>query len=181
MSRSRRRSSTISRTSTGRSHSHSRSMITASSSPNRRIPSLPGSSAWRGYALNRSLLLYVIVSMSAPSAGTRPGQVLVTVMLLAAAALDLTRCGLVVAAPRPQAPAPPLVAVGLAAAGLSAWTARGCRGSRRWSQCAALLIGVASAPQASASGFHGPYTVPDTATAILGVLLTVTILATAGN
>ena len=31
------RASTISRTSTGRSHSHKRSMITASSSPKRRI------------------------------------------------------------------------------------------------------------------------------------------------
>jgi hypothetical protein len=119
--------------------------------------------------------------MSAPSAGARPGQGLITVLLLAAAALDLARCGLVVATARPPAPAPALVAVGLAAAGLSAWTARGCRASRRWSQCAAFLIGVASAPQASASGFHAPYTIPDTATAVLGVLLTVTILATAGH
>ena len=119
--------------------------------------------------------------MSAPSAGARPGQALVIVMLLAAAALDLARCGLVVTTARPPAPAPPLVAAGLAAAGLSAWTARGCRCSRRWSQVAALLIGVASAPQASASGFRAPYTIPDTATAVLGVLLSVTILATTGT
>jgi 16S rRNA (adenine1518-N6/adenine1519-N6)-dimethyltransferase len=42
-------------------------------------------------------------------------------------------------------------------------------------------VGVASAPQASASGFHAPYTIPDTATAVLGVLLAVTILATVGH
>jgi hypothetical protein len=43
-----------------------------------------------------------------------------------------------------------------------------------------LLIGAVSGPQAAASGFHGPYTIPDTATAALGVLLAVTVLATAG-
>ena len=30
-------------------------------------------------------------------------------------------------------------------------------------------IASASAPQAAMSGFHGPYTIPDTATAALGV------------
>ena len=30
------------------------------------------------------------------------------------------------------------------------------------------------------SGFHGPYMIPDTATAALGVLLAVAVLATAG-
>jgi hypothetical protein len=44
-----------------------------------------------------------------------------------------------------------------------------------------LLIGAASAPQAAMSGFHVPYTIPDTATAVLGVLLTVAVLATAGR
>ena len=43
-----------------------------------------------------------------------------------------------------------------------------------------MLIGAVSAPQAAASGFRGPYTIPDTATAVLGILLAVTILATAG-
>ena len=42
------------------------------------------------------------------------------------------------------------------------------------------MIGAASAPQAAMSGFHGPYTIPDTATAVLGVLLAVAVLATAG-
>jgi hypothetical protein len=41
--------------------------------------------------------------------------------------------------------------------------------------------GAASAPQAAASGFHAPYAIPDTATAVLGVLLAVAVLATAGR
>jgi hypothetical protein len=44
-----------------------------------------------------------------------------------------------------------------------------------------LLIGVASAPQAAASGFRSPYMIPDSASAALGILLAVTILATAGS
>jgi hypothetical protein len=118
---------------------------------------------------------------TAPAAGSRPGRHLITVMLLTAAALDLTRCGLVFATARHPAPAAGLVAAGLAAAAVSLWTARGCQGGRRWSGWAALLIGAASAPQAAASGFHAPYTAPDLATAALGVLLTVAVLATAGR
>jgi hypothetical protein len=117
---------------------------------------------------------------TAPAADLRPGRRLIAVMLLGAAALDLTRCGLVLVTAWPGGPAGALVAAGLAAAALSLWTARGYRGSRRWSGWAALLIGVASAPQAAASGFHAPFTAPDTATAALGVLLTVAVLATAG-
>ena len=113
-------------------------------------------------------------------ADTRPGRHLIAVMLLGAAALDLTRCGLVLATAWHPGPAAGLVAAGLAAAALSLWTARGYQGGRRWAGWAALLIGVASAPQAAASGFHGPVHVPDTATAALGVLLTVAVLATAG-
>ena len=102
-------------------------------------------------------------------------------MLLAAAALDLARCSLVLMTARPPAPAAGLVATGLAAAALSAQTARGCRAGRRWAGWAALLIGAASGPQAAASGFHAPYSIPDTATAVLGVLLAVAVLATAGR
>ena len=102
-------------------------------------------------------------------------------MLLTAAALDLTRCGLVMAAARHPGPTSGLVAAGLAAAALTARTARGCRSGRRWSGWAALLIGAVSPPQAAASGFHGLYAIPDTATAILGILLAVTLLATAGH
>ena len=116
-----------------------------------------------------------------PSAAARPGQRLITMMLLAAAALDLTRCGLVMAAARHPAPTAGLVIAGLVAAALTARTARGCRAGRRWAGWAAVLIGLASAPQASASGFRSPYLIPDTATAALGILLAVTILATAGR
>jgi hypothetical protein len=106
---------------------------------------------------------------------------LIVVLLLTAAALDLTRCGLVMTAARHQAPTAGLVAAGLAATGLTARTARGCQVGQRWAGWAALLIGVASAPQAAASGFRSPYTIPDTATAALGLLLAITILATAGR
>jgi len=74
-----------------------------------------------------------------------------------------------------------LVTAGLAAAALTARIARGCQAGQRWAGWAALLIGVASDPQAAASGFHSPYVIPDTATAALGILLAITILATAGR
>ena len=117
---------------------------------------------------------------AAPAAGIRAGRRLTAILLLAAAALDLTRCGLVLITARHPAPAAALVAAGVAAAALSVRTARGCQAGRRWSGWTALLIGAASAPQAAASGFHAPYTIPDTATAVLGVLLAVAVLATAG-
>jgi hypothetical protein len=117
---------------------------------------------------------------AASAAAIWPGRRLIAVMLLAAAALDLTRCGLVLTTARHPAPAAGLVVTGLAAAALSMRTARACRGGRRWAGWAALLIGATSAPQAAASGFDAPYTIPDTATAALGVLLTVAVLATAG-
>jgi hypothetical protein len=109
------------------------------------------------------------------------GRYLIVAMLLTAAALDLTRCGLVLAAARHPAPAAGLVTAGLAAAVLTARTARGCQAGQRWAGWAALLIGGASAPQAAVSGFGGPYAIPDTATAALGILLAITILATAGR
>jgi hypothetical protein len=118
---------------------------------------------------------------ASPAPGIRPGRRLTAVLLLAAAALDLIRCSLVpIAAPHP-APATGLIAAGLAAAALSLRTAHGCQAGRRWSSWAALLIGATSAPQAAVAGFHSPYTIPDTATAALGVLLTVAVLATAGR
>ncbi len=118
---------------------------------------------------------------TAPAAGTQVVRRLIVVMLLTAAALDLTRCGLVMAAARCPAPTAGLVTAGLAAATLTARTARGCWAGHRWAGWAALLIGVASAPQASASGFRSPYMIPDSATAALGILLAITILATAGR
>jgi hypothetical protein len=116
-----------------------------------------------------------------PARGSRVVRRLIVGMLLGAATLDLTRCGLVMAAARHPAPAAGLVAAGLAAAALTARTARGCQAGRRWAGWAALLIGVASAPQAAASGFRGAYAIPDTATAALGTLLAIAILATAGQ
>ena len=115
-----------------------------------------------------------------PTTAIRPGRRLIAVMLLAAAALDLTRCGLVLVTARHPGPAAGLIATGLAAAALSLYSARGWQIGRRWSGWAALLIGAASAPQAAASGFHTPFTATDTATAALGVLLTVAVLATVG-
>ena len=116
-----------------------------------------------------------------PATGTQTVRRLIVLMLFTAAALDLTRCGLVMAAARHPASTAGLVTAGLAAAALTARTARGCRAGRRWAGWAALLIGLASAPQAAASGFRSPYLIPDTATAALGILLAVTILATAGR
>jgi hypothetical protein len=118
---------------------------------------------------------------TAPTAGAQIGRRLIVVMLLTAAALDLTRCGLVMTAARHPYPTAGLVAAGLAAAALTARTARGCQDGQCWAGWAALLIGAASAPQSAASGFRGPYTIPDTATAALGMLLAITILATAGR
>jgi hypothetical protein len=114
-------------------------------------------------------------------ANSRPAQRLIAALLLTAAALDLARCGLVLATMRYPTAAAGLVAAGLAAAALSGWTARGCLGGRRWPTWAALLIGAASAPQAATSGFHPPFTVPDTITAVLGILLAVAVLATFGR
>ena len=117
---------------------------------------------------------------AAAAAGTEVVRRLSVVMLLTAAALDLTRCGLVMAAARHPAPIAGLVTAGLAAAALTARTARGCQAGQHWAGWAALLIAVASTPQAAASGFHSPYMIPDTATAALGILLAITILATVG-
>jgi hypothetical protein len=116
-----------------------------------------------------------------PMAAILPSRRVTAGMLLAAAALDLTRCGLAVATIRPAGEAALLVSAGLAAAGITLWTARGCQRSARWSGCAAFLIGAASAPQAAASGFNAAYTIPDAATAALGVLVAVGVLATVGH
>jgi hypothetical protein len=120
-------------------------------------------------------------TVTAGAAVTRPGQRLIPVLLFLAAALDLTRCGLVGIAARHPAPACVLAAAGLAAAALSVRAARSYRARRRWAGWAAFLIGATSAPQAAASGFHSPYTILDLATAAVGILLTVAVLATAGQ
>jgi len=119
---------------------------------------------------------------TASPAASRPAALrLIAALLIAAAGLDLTRCSLVLMTFRHVAPAVGLVAAGIGAAVVSVTAARGYRAGQRWAPWAALLIGVASAPQASASGFHNPYTIPDVATASLGVLLATAILATVGR
>jgi hypothetical protein len=80
---------------------------------------------------------------TSPAAVSRPARRLIGVMLVAAAALDLTRCGLVMVAVRHPASAAGLVVVGLAAAALSVRTARGCQGGQRWAVWAALLTRAA--------------------------------------
>ena len=120
-------------------------------------------------------------SAAGPIASRLPTRRVTAVLLLAAAALDLTRCGLVTATVRQAEEAAMPMSAGLAAAAVSIWTARGCQRGARWSGWSAFLIGAASAPQASASGFSAAYTIPDGATAALGVLVAVGVLATAGR
>jgi hypothetical protein len=88
-----------------------------------------------------------VVGADGMTAPGQPGRLLIIVMLIAAATLDLTRCGIVLMTARHAASAAGLVAAGMAAAALSLSTARGCQNGRRWSGWATLLIGVASAPQ----------------------------------
>jgi hypothetical protein len=116
-----------------------------------------------------------------PGATRLPIRRITAIMLLAAAVLDLTRCGLVVGTVTQAGAAAGLVSAGLAAAAVSLWTARGCQRGARWSGWAAFLIGTASGPQAAASGFHAAYMIPDTATAALGVLVAAGVLATVGR
>jgi hypothetical protein len=70
---------------------------------------------------------------TSPVAVSRPARRPIGVMLVVAAAPDLTRCDLVMVAVRHPASAAGLVMVGLAAAALSVKTARGCQGGQRWS------------------------------------------------
>jgi hypothetical protein len=114
-------------------------------------------------------------------AGRQLGPHLIAAMLIAASALDLARCSLVVMATRHHASAAWLIAAGIGAAAASMTAARACGAGRRWAGWAALVIGIGSEPQASVSGFYTPYAIPDVATAALGILLTVTVLATAGR
>ena len=117
----------------------------------------------------------------APPANGLAGRRVIAVLLLAVAVLDLARCGVAMASARPDGPTIGLVVAGAATAVLSLRTAHAYENRRRWPAWAALLIGAASGPQAAASGFHSPYTVVDTATAALGVVLAVAVLATAGR
>jgi hypothetical protein len=130
--------------------------------------------------LHRSKDVPAVADTAAGPTATRvPVRRLTGLMLLAAAVLDLTRCGIVAGTTTQAGTAAALVSLGLAAAAASLWTARGCRRGARWSGWAAFLIGAASSPQAAASGFHAAYAIPDIATAALGVLMSAGVLATA--
>jgi hypothetical protein len=131
--------------------------------------------------LHRSGGVPAVGDGAAGPAPTRwPTRRVTAMALLAAAALDLTRCGLVMGTVTQASIAAALVSAGLAAAAVSLWTARGCQRGTRWSGWAAFLIGAASGPQAAASGFHAAYAIPDIATAALGILIAAGVLATAG-
>jgi hypothetical protein len=131
--------------------------------------------------LHRSGGVLAAAEAAGPAATRLPIRRFTAMMLLAAAALDLTRCGLVVGTVTQAGTAAALVSAGLAAAAVSLWTACGCQRGARWSGWAAFLIGIASGPQAAASGFHGVYAIPDMATAVLGVLVAAGVLTTAGR
>jgi hypothetical protein len=111
-----------------------------------------------------------------PAARTPPR--FLPALLLTLALLDLTRCGLLIGSPQ-QSPGAALIAGSLAAAAASLLGARAYRESRPWSAVAALIIGLAAAPQAAAAGFRAPFTVPDLASITIGSVLAVAIL-TAG-
>ena len=73
-----------------------------------------------------------------------------------------------------------LVAAGAAAALVCVITALGAWHGQEWAVWSAAFIGIASAPQAAATGFHPPYAAPDSATLALGLLLLVTVLTGVG-
>jgi hypothetical protein len=109
---------------------------------------------------------------AAPAAA---GSLLAALLVLTAAA-DLARCGIGLTITGNTTRTVLLVASGVLAAGASVLTAGGALQRRRWALWSAGLVGLASAPQAAASGFRSPYDVPDVATAVLGLLLMATVL-----
>ncbi len=106
----------------------------------------------------------------------RPAPLLLPALLLALGTLDLTRCGLLLGSLH-SSPGLPLVIAGLAAAAACLLGARSYRSRRHWSAATALLIGVATAPQAAAAGFRAPFTIPDLASMTLGSLVAVIVLS----
>jgi hypothetical protein len=122
----------------------------------------------------------MVAARGTSSVATRggTGRRLIGTLLISAAAMDLTRCSLVLLTLRHLVPGIFLVAAGIGASALSVTAARGFRAGRRWAGLAALVIGLASAPLAAASGFQAPFTILDLATAIVGIVLGVAILAT---
>jgi len=74
-----------------------------------------------------------------------------------------------------------LVTAGAVAALLCVITALGVLRRREWAVWTAAFIGLASAPQAAATGFHPPYAAPDSVTLAVGLLLLVTVLTGAAG
>jgi len=103
------------------------------------------------------------------------GWVLATLLALTAAT-DLARCGIGLTPASGSSQTVLLFTTGGLAAVVSAITASGAIRRRQWAVWSAGLLGIASAPQATMAGFRAPYTIPDLATAVLGLLLTVTVL-----
>jgi hypothetical protein len=102
-------------------------------------------------------------------------MVLAALLGLAAVA-DLARCSIgITRVGGTSATVLLLVSGGVAAAG-SVVIAGGAIRSRRWALWSAALIGIGSAPQAAMTGFRAPYTIPDVASAVLGLLVTITVL-----
>jgi hypothetical protein len=108
--------------------------------------------------------------------GADPAPRLLPALLLTLGALDLTRCGLLLGAPH-DSPGIPLIIGGLAATLACGLGARAYRRRRHWSAATALLIGIATAPQAAAAGFRAPFAIPDLASIALGALLSVAVLS----
>ncbi|HEX4432921.1 MAG TPA: hypothetical protein VHZ96_26850 [Frankiaceae bacterium] len=101
---------------------------------------------------------------------------LLPALLWTLGALDLTRCGLLLGSLR-SSPGTPLAIAGLAAAAACLLSARAYRRRQHWSAATALLIGIATAPQAAAAGFRAPFTIPDLASISLGSLVAVIVLS----
>jgi hypothetical protein len=102
------------------------------------------------------------------------GRRLIAVLLLASAAMDLTRCGLTVMTARHPMPAYGLAAAGLAVAALSVPTVRGCQTGPRWAGWAAFRGNPGwTACQRGAGAVRGS----DRRLAGIGITLAVIVLA----
>jgi len=117
-----------------------------------------------------------------PSARLPLGATALLVALLAFAAVaDSWRCAVGLRLDSGTTRIAWLVTAGAAAALVCVITALGVLRRRDWATWTAAFIGVASAPQAAATGFHPPYAGPDSMTLAVGLLLLVTVLTGAGG
>lgn len=105
-----------------------------------------------------------------------PTALVLAGLLGLAAVADLARCSIGLTREGGASATVLLFASGGVAAAVSVIIAGGAIRRRQWALWSAALIGIASAPQAAMTGFRSPYTVPDVATAVLGLLMTITVL-----